>query len=145
MTPINLLRAMSTIANKGVMMKPYLNAEKDPEVVRRVISEEASRKAVGMMVSAVDKAEIARIKSYNVAGKTGTAQIPDFKKGGYTHEVINTYVGFSPAYDPKFVILIKLDKPEGAPLAGLTVVPAFRDLAQFILNYYNVPPDNLPR
>ena len=56
--------------------------------------------------------------------------------------MIHTYVGFAPANDPKFVILIKLDKPS-APLAGQTVVPAFRELAQFILNYYNVAPDDL--
>jgi len=143
MTPVSLLRAMSAIANHGVMMKPYLNADLDPVVVGRVVSEEASREVVGMMVSAVNKAEIARIKSYTVAGKTGTAQVSDFTRGGYTDEVINTYIGFAPAYDPKFVILIKIDKPAGAPLAGLTVVPAFRDLAQFILNYYNVPPDDL--
>ncbi len=142
-TPVSLLRAMSAIANHGVMMKPYLNADLEPEVVGRVISEEASREVVDMMVSAVNKAEIARIKSYTVAGKSGTAQVPDFGRGGYTDEVINTYVGFAPAYDPRFVILIKMDKPAGAPLAGLTVVPAFRDLAQFILNYYNVPPDDL--
>ena len=140
-TPIGLLRAMSAIANHGVMMKPYLNAEKDPEEVGRIISEDASRKTVGMMVNAVNIAQIAKIQNYNVAGKTGTAQIP--ARGGYTDDVINTYVGFAPAYNPKFIILIRMDKPAGAPLAGLTVVPAFRDLAQFILNYYNVPPDNL--
>lgn len=142
-TPISLLRAISSIANHGVMMKPYLNADLEPEVVGRIISEKASREVADIMVSAVNKAEIARIKDYNVAGKTGTAQVPDFARGGYTDDVINTYIGFAPAYDPKFVILIKIDKPAGAPLAGLTVVPAFRDLAQFILNYYNIPPDNL--
>ncbi|MEK7553732.1 MAG: penicillin-binding transpeptidase domain-containing protein, partial [Patescibacteria group bacterium] len=77
------------------------------------------------------------------AGKTGTAFVPDFGKNGYTDEVINTYMGFAPVSDPKFVILIKLDKPKGSPLAGQTVVPAFRELAQFILNYYNIAPDRL--
>jgi len=142
-TPIALLKAVSAIANHGIMMQPYINSETEPIVVRRVISEKASRETIDMMVNAVDKAEIARIRGYNVAGKTGTAQVPDFERGGYTDEVVNTYVGFAPAYDPKFVILIKMDKPEGAPLAGFTVVPAFRDLAQFVLNYYNIPPDNL--
>lgn len=142
-TPIALLRAVSAIANHGIMMKPHLNSEAEPVAIGRVISEKASREVIDMMVSAVDKAEIARIRGYTVAGKTGTAQVPDFKRGGYTDEVINTYIGFAPAYDPKFVILIKIDKPDGAPLAGLTVVPAFRDLAQFVLNYYNIPPDDL--
>ncbi|OIO49285.1 MAG: hypothetical protein AUJ39_01370 [Parcubacteria group bacterium CG1_02_42_13] len=142
-TPIGLLKTMSAVANHGVMMKPYVNVEKEPEMIGRVITEKASKEVIGMMVNAVNKAEIAKIRGYNIAGKTGTAQVPDFKYGGYTDEVINTYIGFAPAYDPKFIILLKMDKPLGAPLAGLTIVPAFRDLAQFILNYYNIPPDNL--
>ncbi|MBI2011029.1 MAG: penicillin-binding protein 2 [Candidatus Colwellbacteria bacterium] len=143
MTPIQLLTAISAIANHGVMMKPYVDAREEPEEIGRVVSEDASRKVVGMMVSAVNKAEIARIPGYNVAGKTGTAQVPNFATGGYTDEVINTYVGFAPAYDPEFIIMIKMNKPAGAPLAGLTVVPAFRELAEFVINYYNIPPDNI--
>jgi len=96
-----------------------------------------------MMVSAVEKNIIAAISNYSIAGKTGTAFVPDFNKKGYTDEVINTYVGFTPAFNPKFVILIKLDKPKGSPLAGQTVVPAFRELARFLLNYYNIAPDKL--
>ncbi|MDP3991864.1 MAG: penicillin-binding protein 2 [Candidatus Colwellbacteria bacterium] len=143
LTPIRLITAVAAIANGGVLMRPYTNAESQPKVVRRVISEETSRKVIGMMVSAVDKAQIARIPGYNVAGKTGTGFVPNFSTGGYTDEVINTYIGFAPAYDPQFIILIRLDKPAGGPLAGLTVVPAFRELAEFIINYYSIPPDNL--
>jgi stage V sporulation protein D (sporulation-specific penicillin-binding protein) len=142
-TPIGLITAVAAIANDGVMMRPYVNAEMEPLVLRRVISGKSSRQVQEMMVSAVDKAQIPAIKGYNVAGKTGTAQVPDFSSGGYTDDVINTYIGFAPAYEPEFIILVKLNKPYGAPLAGLTVVPAFRDLAQFIINYYEIPPDNV--
>lgn len=142
-TPIEMINAFSAIANGGKLMRPYVNASKTPQVIRQVISEETARKVSKMIVSAVDKAEVAKIKGYTIAGKTGTAQLPDFIHGGYTDRVINTYIGFGPTSDPKFVILIKLDEPAGAPLAGLTVVPAFRDLAQFILNYYNIPPDRI--
>ncbi len=141
MTPIELVNAVSAIANGGVLMRPYLNASSSPEVIRRVLTKETAKTVAGMMVSAVDKAEVAVIKGYALAGKTGTAQTPDFKNGGYTHEVVNTFAGFGPTSDPRFVILIKLDEPREAPVAALTVVPAFRDLAQFILNYYNIPPD----
>lgn len=144
-TPIRLLTAVSAIANGGLLMRPYSNAESQPKVVRRVMSEETSRQVVGMMVSAVDKAQIARIQNYNVAGKTGTAFVPNFSTGGYTDEVINTYIGFAPAYDPQFIVLIRLDKPAGAPLAGLTVVPAFREMAEFIISYYGIPPDKIAR
>lgn len=144
-TPIRLITAVAAIANGGVLMRPYTNAESQPKVVRRVMSEETSRQVIGMMVSAVDKAQIARIPNYNVAGKTGTAFVPNFSTGGYTDQVINTYIGFAPAYDPQFIILIRMDKPAGAPLAGLTVVPAFRELAEFVINYYGIPPDNIAR
>ncbi len=142
-TPVRLIAAVSAIANGGSLMKPLILNDGKEEVVGRVISEETARKVANMMVSAVKKNIIADIPNYSVAGKTGTAFVPDFVKGGYTEEVVNTYVGFAPASDPKFVILIKLDKPKDAPLAGQTVVPAFRELAQFILNYYNIAPDKL--
>ena len=57
-------------------------------------------------------------------------------------DLIHSYMGFAPAEDAKFVILMKLEKPD-KPLAGQTVVPKFKELAQFVLNYYNIPPDAL--
>lgn len=142
-TPLNLLRSIAAIANDGVMMRPYINRALGPQEVGRIISGDTARKVREMMVSAVNKNIIAVIPNYSVAGKTGTAQVPDFEHGGYTDQVINTYVGFAPAFDPRFIVLLKLDRPEGAPLAGLTVVPAFRELAEFLLNYYNIAPDRL--
>jgi len=142
-TPIRLIMAISAIANGGDVMRPYVNTENKPQKVNRAISKDASRQTIDMMVSAVDKAVIAKISGYSVAGKTGTAQVPKTNGGGYTDEVINTYVGFAPAYDPAFIILVRLDKPYGAPLAGLTVVPTFRELAQYTINYYNIPPDRI--
>jgi cell division protein FtsI (penicillin-binding protein 3)/stage V sporulation protein D (sporulation-specific penicillin-binding protein) len=142
-TPLQMISAVSAIANGGLLMKPYLTVGEEPEVVRRVVSEEAARQVTKMMVSAVQKNVIAQISKFDVAGKTGTAQIPDFKNGGYSDQYVHTYIGFAPAYNPKFIILIKLDKPQGATLSGMTVVPAFRELAEFILNYYNTPPDYL--
>ena len=143
LTPIQLISSISAIANGGVLMKPYLMKDESPVVVRRVISEEASRETTKMMVSAVKKAVIAQIPKFDIAGKTGTAQIPDFKYGGYTENYIHTFVGFAPAYNPKFTVMIRIDNPKNVSLAGLTVVPAFRELAEFLLNYYNVPPDYL--
>lgn len=143
MTPIRLIMAISAIANGGDVMRPYVNVNNRPQKVGRAISKDASKQTIEMMVSAVDKAQIARISGYTVAGKTGTAQVPKTNGGGYTDEVINTYIGFAPAYDPKFIILVRLDKPYGGPLAGLTVVPTFRDLAQYVINYYNIPPDRI--
>lgn len=142
-TPLELIGAVSAIANEGALMRPYLRSALAPETLGHPVRRDTARVVAEMMVRAVDRAKVAAIKGYAVAGKTGTANVPDFEQGGYTEEVVNTYVGFAPASDPRFTILIKLDKPAGAPVASLTVVPAFRDLAQFILNYYDIPPDRL--
>ena len=141
-TPLQMISAFSAIANHGVLMKPYLLQNENPEVVRRVISEEAAAEVIKIMISAVQKGVIAQIPKFDVAGKTGTAQIPDFQHGGYSSQFIHSYIGFAPAFNPRFTILIRIDKPVGATLSGQTVVPAFKELAEFILNYYNIPPDH---
>ena len=144
LTPLQLINAVSVIANHGLLMRPYVREDLGEKLIRQVISKEVARAITDMMVSAVDKAELAAIPNYSVAGKTGTAQIPDFVRGGYSDKFIHTYVGFAPAYDAKFAVLIKLDNPQGAAVAAQTVVPAFRQMSQFLLNYYNIPPDRLP-
>ncbi len=151
LTPLELINAFSAIANKGFLMKPYIVERRiwadgkevvtKPEIVRRIIAEQTAEQLTQMMISAVRAGKLAMIPSYEVAGKTGTAQVPDLVNKGYTNEVINTYVGFAPASQPYFVVLIKLDQPVGAPLSGISVVPAFKELTQFILNYLGIPPD----
>ena len=136
LTPLQLINAVSVIANHGLLMRPYVREDLGEKLIRQVISKEVARAITDMMVSAVDKAELAAIPNYSVAGKTGTAQIPDFVRGGYSDKFIHTYVGFAPAYDAKFAVLIKLDNPQGAAVAAQTVVPAFRQMSQFLLNYY---------
>lgn len=142
-TPLQLISAFSSLANGGLLMRPYVNAELKPEVLGRTVGEETAKKVAAMMESAVVKARVAAIPEYRVAGKTGTAQIPNFKTGGYTEEFIHTFIGFAPVSQARFAISIKLEKPN-ATLAGLTVVPAFNELARYIINYYNIPPDQLP-
>ncbi|TSC60432.1 MAG: cell division protein FtsI (penicillin-binding protein 3) [Parcubacteria group bacterium LiPW_15] len=144
-TPIQLINAVSAIANGGKLMRPYLNANSEPQLIREVISADTARAVTKMMVSAVDKAGVAKIDGFSIAGKTGTAQIPDFKKGGYSDRVVDTYVGFGPTVDPKFVALIKIDDLPQELLAGTTVVPAFKELGQFILHYYDVAPDRITK
>lgn len=143
-TPLQLIAAVSALGNNGVLMEPLLEERAKPRAVRRVVSAETAAQVTAMMVSAVRKAGVASIPNYTVAGKTGTAQVPDFVRGGYTDEVIHSYAGFVPAANPRFAILLKLDRPQ-ARLAGVTVVPAFKELAEFLINYYGVPPDDLPK
>lgn len=140
-TPIKMMTAISAIANHGMMMKPLIRDDEQPQELGRVVSEDTANKVTKMMVSAVIVNKIGAVQNYQVAGKTGTAYVPRFGGKGYGDDVINSYEGYAPAYDPRFLVFIKLERPKGAPLAGQTVVPAFRDFTQFILNYYNIAPD----
>ncbi len=154
-TPIELIRAFSALANKGIMMRPYVvdkiifsdgsSKITEPKKERRVISEKTSKTISEMLVNVVNHGfDKARIKGYSVAGKTGTAQIPDLKKGGYTNEFIHTFIGYAPAFDPKFIMLLKMDKPKGIKFAADSLSPVFRDIAEYILMYYKVPMDVKP-
>jgi cell division protein FtsI (penicillin-binding protein 3)/stage V sporulation protein D (sporulation-specific penicillin-binding protein) len=142
-TPLQMISAFATLANGGVRMVPSFLAHEAPHEVGRAVSAASAAKVLAMMESAVNVNRIAVIPGYRVAGKTGTALIPDFEKGGYSDLLIHTFVGVAPVSDPRFVILVKLDKPQVGELAGLTVVPATRDLLEFLLAHYRVPPDNV--
>lgn len=150
-TPLQMVNAYSTIANGGKLMRPYV-VEKilkegdeeiviKPEIVGIPISEKTAVKMQAMLTSVVDNGfDKARINGYDIAGKTGTAQIPD-GTGGYSEDVfIHNFVGFAPAYDARFVILIKMDKPQGIAFAADSLSPTFKEITNFLLNYYNIPP-----
>lgn len=142
-TPLELLDAIAAIANGGTLMRPYVNAALSPQAIRRVISTTTASEVTNMMISAVDKAQVTNIEGYSLAGKTGTAFIPDLVHGGYTDTVIDSYVGFGPTSHPRFIALIKIDTLPSSALAAQSVVPAFKNLSQYLINYYNIPPDRL--
>ena len=94
-----------------------------------------------MLVSVVDNGLVrgAKIPGYYIAGKTGTAQVAE--KGGYSSDkTIQSFVGFFPAFHPQFLILVKLDDPQ-TKTAGYSALPIFRDLADYIIHLYQIPPD----
>lgn len=149
-TPLEMITAISAIANDGIMMKPYViekmvdadtGEEKisKPQEMRQVISEQTAETMKEMMINAVIENQAAVIKGYQIAGKTGTAQVAD-DTGKYGNDTIHSFVGFAPANNPQFIILVKIDKPQKAKFAGTTAIPVFKDVAQFILNYYEIPP-----
>lgn len=152
-TPLQLASAIAAIANGGKLMKPYIvdtivddsgnEFRNNPEVRREVISPETAEALTKMLVSAVNNGfeNRAKIKGYFVAGKTGTAQIPLQDGRGYSDKVIHTFAGFAPAFDPRFLIYLQLNEPQGNRFAANTLTPPFHDLAVYILNYYEVPPD----
>lgn len=152
-TPLQMASAMGVIANGGKLMRPYMveriqdesgnQIAHHPETVRQVISPETAETLTKMLVSAVRNGFENRsgVKGYFIAGKTGTAQIPRLDGKGYSDKLIHTFVGFAPAFDARFVILLQLNEPMGNRFAANTLTPAFHDLAEFMLNYYEIPPD----
>jgi len=151
-TPIQVLNAFAAIANKGKLMKPYIidevrhsdgRVEKtEPQFLRQIILEKTANTLSAMLASVVKygHAKKAAVEGYYIAGKTGTAQTVDPNTGKYSENVSNhTFVGFAPVDNPAFVMLIKLDKPQ-AVWAESTAVPLFGDIAQFLLNYLEIPP-----
>ncbi len=149
-TPIELLDAFSAIANKGVKMEPHIVSAVQspdgtiikipPKVLDTPISDETAKVMTEILVNAVDKGEaaFARLKGYRIAGKTGTASIPI--KGHYdpTH-TIASFIGFAPADDPKFAMLVILDRPTASIYGAETAAPIFFDIARDLLIYYGVP------
>ena len=151
-TPLQLITGYAAIANGGKLLRPYIVSEEitslqetvvtQPKIIREVISPRTATLLTGMLTSVVENSydHQARVPGYHLAGKTGTAQIAS-PKGGYGDETIHTFIGFGPTSNPRFVILVKLDKPQGPRFASSTITPLFSELAKFLLNYYKIPPD----
>jgi cell division protein FtsI/penicillin-binding protein 2 len=150
-TPIELLSAFSAIANKGIRMEPHV-VEKiisddgnvlpiQPKSLGQPISEETAKVMTEILVNAVNKgeAQFARVKGYRIAGKTGTAQIPI--EGHYdSTKTIASFIGFAPADDPKFAMLVIIDRPSSSIYGAETAAPTFFDITRDLFAYYNIAP-----
>ncbi|NWF92679.1 MAG: transpeptidase family protein [Syntrophaceae bacterium] len=154
-TAIQLATALSAIANGGFLMRPYvvekITSEKgetiqsfQPEVIRRVISEETARKVAALLKATTEKGgtgEAAVPAGYEVAGKTGTAQKVDPVLGGYSEEhFISGFMGFAPAQDPKIVLVVVIDEPQGTAYGSVVAAPLFRAMMEKILPYLHIHP-----
>lgn len=152
MTPLQLTRAFSIFANGGKLPKPYV-VEKithgqdeqkiKPATLSSVISAQTATQVTTMLTNVVERGfgSGARIPGYYLAGKTGTAQVPfENKKGYYPDKTIQSFIGFGPSLKPQFLILVKLDNPK-VPGSSLSAAPIFKKLAQYIINYWQIPPD----
>ncbi len=152
-TPIQLITAVSAVANGGYLMKPYVvkrvlnpdgTVEKSvsPTVVRQVISEETSRKVCDILESVVGApggtGKNAAVAGYRVAGKTATSE----KVGQASDEYMVSFVGFAPADDPQVAVLVILDNPDPASgiyiSGGVMAAPVVGNVLADILPYLGV-------
>ncbi len=153
-TPIQLIMAFSAIANDGLMMEPYIldeiiksngtTVKTQPREIRQVIEPQTAHTLSAMLVSVIKNghAQRAGVPGYFIAGKTGTAQVPKQNGVGYEANIHkDCFVGFGPISDPQFVILTKIDLPKDVQWAAGSAAPLFGDIAQFLVNYYQIPPE----
>lgn len=152
-TPLQMISAISALANGGVLMKPsvvdqkiYIDGNVEtarPEAVKQAVSKDTADTLTKMLVSVVENGyDKAKVPGYWVAGKTGTAQLVENGKRGYSAEdTIHTFVGYAPAYNSRFSVLIKIDKPHGVRFAAESLTPVFSNIMSYLLSYYEVPPD----
>lgn len=151
-TPIELMTAFNSIANGGVMMEPHVvssvkdsdgkSTKIEPKVLGKPMDEATSKVMTEVLVNAVNKGEakFARLHGYRIAGKTGTASIP--VAGHYDPtQTIASFIGFAPAENPKYVMLVVLNRPTAAIYGAETAAPIFFDVSKDLLTYYGIPPD----
>ena len=154
-TALQMVMAMSALANDGVMMKPYLvdrvlDAEgriieqTRPQILRQVVSPLTARQVAAMLRMAVMKggtATKAEVEGYPVAGKTGTAQ--KVARGSKTYTVgkyVSSFLGFAPYHDPQLCVMVVLDEPDNGYYGGTVATPAFKEILEQALPLLDIPP-----
>ncbi|MDP3982378.1 MAG: penicillin-binding protein 2 [bacterium] len=156
MTAMQVVRIYSAFANGGFLVQPHLgekiivNGEEQvleyPVSITAVLSPKASAQITHMLERVLEDGfgKQARIPGYKMAGKTGTSQIAwsalGIQKPGYSDQSIQSFVGYGPTSNPQFVILISLRDPQ-TKTAEYSAMPLYKEVAQYILDYYAIPPD----
>ena len=153
-TPLEFARAVSALANGGKLMKPYLveriirpgreDIITEPQLVREVITPETSETVKKMLVKVVDTALLGgtvKLKHWTAAAKTGTAQIPLENAKGYSEDYLHSFFAWAPGFDSRFLLFLYIEKPQGVKYASQSLGPYFQEIMNFLLTYYEVPPD----
>jgi cell division protein FtsI (penicillin-binding protein 3) len=155
-TPLQMVSAVSAIANDGVLMKPFIVSqvrdqkgqpvkEALPQVKRRVVSPATARMLTTIMEGVVTNGTgtKAAIPGFRAAGKTGTAQKVDPRTGAYSSALsIGSFVGFVPADAPRLAMIVVIDEPQGEAWGGIVAAPVFRRVGEQVLTYMGVPRDD---
>lgn len=155
MTPIETARALSALSNGGLLVTPQVVSEIVykvgpskkiyPDEGKRVLKKETSEEITRMLVEVVDKALLGgtvKMANYSIAAKTGTAQIADTINGGYYEDrFLHSFFGYFPAYNPRFLVFLYNVYPKEAKYASQTLTHPFMNIAKFLINYYEIPPD----
>lgn len=151
-TPIQMISAVAAIANGGKLLRPYIVQNRiagdnaivtQPTKVYQVIQPETAVRMRELMMHVVNTGnQMAQVSGYSVAGKSGTAEIAT-EEGYIQDETIASFIGFAPADDPQFVVLVKLDRPDPgiSRWAAYTATPIFSRIAHRLFEHLNIPPE----
>jgi cell division protein FtsI (penicillin-binding protein 3) len=143
-TPLQMAAGFSAIGNGGILHQPHVILDQG-DSGRRVISRHTSSEVAGMLegvLGAGGTAEGVEVPGYQLAGKTGTAEKPDPKNGGYSKfKFFSSFIGFAPARNPRLMVAVMVDEPKGEYYGGKVAAPAFEQILQFALPYLRIPPD----
>ncbi len=155
-TPLQMITAWSALANGGKLMKPTIvdrviradgTVEKtEPRMMDQVITPQASDTITAMLASSTAKgfAIAGKVKGYRIAGKTGTSQIagPGGKYETGTGSTVATFAGYAPIDHPRFVVLVKIDRPKNSIHGATAAAPVFKEIAAYLFRYYGIEPDD---
>ncbi len=155
-TMLQMVSAMSAIANGGTLYQPYIidkiikpdgtTVSHEPRVVnKQVITSQAASDLVQMLIQVVEHGSgyLTKIPGYKIAGKTGTAQIPRADGQGYEEgKNIGSFIGLAPVEKPRFVMMVRVNEPKTSGFAESTTVPIFANITQWLLRYYAIPPSS---
>lgn len=158
-TPLQVVRMAATVANDGVMMRPYLVqrtcdtagvcTETEPREQGRPISPEVAQSVRKMMmasanhyVNAVQPDTLWLVPGFQVGAKTGTSSIPDLVNGGYEDRTIGSVVGMAPIEAPRYAVLVKIDRPSDDIWGVRTALPVYRAVVAELMRYDRIAPNN---
>ena len=140
---MQMAAAYQAIAMGGVTHKPHI-VMGDPSPPRRVVSKQHRRPGLAHArgrARAGGTAEEAQVPGYKLAGKTGTAEKPD-ETGGYSKtKFVASFIGYAPARNPRLLVAVMVDEPQGEIYGGVVAAPAFEKIVSFALPYLGIPPD----
>ena len=128
----------------AVRYESGITREIAPSSSVQVLKPETVRTVSSMLTEVFDKALVKgkfKMEHYSIAAKTGTAQIAIPGQGYYEDRYLHSFFGYFPAQDPKLIVFLFTVEPHGAEFASATLAQPFDDLAKFLINYYDIPPD----